>query len=319
VWARPEPPEPAAPEPAAAEPTVPMWPPPAEPTAPLAPPPGSAPPPTFTYDAPASSPPAEPPRRGVYLPRWLTIVLALVLVAAIGYVIGAVTAPGGSSSSSASKSPANNSPTTTLPSGPSNPAVTQQLQQIGLQQGDLTSSVSLTLIPGGDQVSGQTTLDLCNGTFPSESLRRSRLQVAAVDNQGDAPISTEAVQYTDAAATQQAFSELQKVAANCPSGPVTSPVGEATVSTKFNAAPDGSWPTVAGVDRLAYDFVTTDNTGQSQHSVAVYLRRGKVLLAVYFSQPDGAQTAFNGQTTIQGIVNVLENRLAMAPTSLVGS
>jgi hypothetical protein len=175
----------------------------------------------------------------------------------------------------------------------------------------------LTLIPSGNSVSGAPTLDLCNGTYASEAMRKTRLQLAAVDAQGNATMSTEAVQYVDTAATEQAFTELQATAAKCPSTPVQSPVGETTVTTKFNPAPDGSWPQVATVDRQAYDFVTTDASGRTQHSVAVYLRRGRVLMGIYFPQPDGTQSAVAGEKTIAGIVNVLANRMAQLPASLV--
>jgi hypothetical protein len=160
-------------------------------------------------------------------------------------------------------------------------------------------------------------LDLCNGTYASESERRTRLQVAAVDAEDNTTLSTEAVQYVDAAATEQAFAELREVAAKCPATPVPSPVGETTVTTKFNPAPDGSWPEVAGVDRQAYDFVTSSTLGQTQDSVAVYLRRGRVLMGIYFPNPDGAQSPVAGQTTIAGIVNVFANRMAQLPESVV--
>jgi hypothetical protein len=181
------------------------------------------------------------------------------------------------------------------------------------------STLSVVLIPGGDQVQGETTLDLCNGTFPSEALRTARRQVAAVDAQGVAVLSTEAVLYRDPAASAQAFAELRSVAAHCPSTPVTSPVGEPTVTTHFNAAPDASWPQTPGVERVAYDFNTTDQAGgQALHSVAVYLRHGRALLAVYFSRPDAAQPAISGQTTLGGIVNVFAERLAQLPSSVTG-
>ncbi len=191
------------------------------------------------------------------------------------------------------------------------------LSNIGLRQSDLTSSVSLELIPGGNRVSGAPTLDLCNGTYPSESQRKARLQLAAVDAQGNAALSTEAVMYSNAPATEQAFSELQATAAKCPRSPVESPVGEPTVATTFNSAPDGSWPHVANVDRLAYDFVTTDGSGQSQHSIAVYLRHGRVLMGIYFPQPDSAQGAVAGQPTIPRIVDLFASRLAELPDSVV--
>jgi hypothetical protein len=155
-------------------------------------------------------------------------------------------------------------------------------------------------------------LDLCNGSYPSESLRVARLQDAAIDGTGRAVLSTEAVEYKNAAATAQAFRELKHVAATCPTGPVVSPVGEPTSTTKFLAAPDADWPRVDSVDRVAFRFTTTDASGQSQRSVAVYLRRDRFLLGIYFPRPDGAQPAIRGQTTVEGIVNLFATRLAHA-------
>ena len=174
------------------------------------------------------------------------------------------------------------------------------------------------MIPRGNRVTGAATLDLCNATYPSESERKSRLQVAGVDSQGNVALSTESVLYSNAAATEQAFTELEAAAANCPSSPVPSPVGEPTTTTKFNSAPDGSWAQVEGVDRLAFDFVTTDDQGGDPvQSVAVYLRRGRALMGLYFPRPDSAQSAVAGQTTIAGIVNVFAERMAHLPDSVV--
>ena len=89
------------------------------------------------------------------------------------------------------------------------------------------------------------------------------------------------------------------------------------MKTTFNPAPDAAWPQTPTVDRLAYDFTTTDDQGQTQHSVAVYLRRGSFLMGVYFPTPTGTQVAVDGQTTIPGIVTVFANRLAKLPPSAV--
>ena len=82
-------------------------------------------------------------------------------------------------------------------------------------------------------------------------------------------------------------------------------------------APDGSWPQVATVDRVAFDFVATDASGQSHHMIAVYLRRGRALMGIYFPQPDGPQAPVDGQTTIAGIVNVFATRMANLAASAV--
>ena len=199
---------------------------------------------------------------------------------------------------------------------PSDPSASV-LSGLVVTQSDVASTETVRPLPGGSEVTGQPTLDLCNASFPSESLRTARLQVAAIDDQGNGVLSTEAVLYSNPAATAQGFAELKQAAARCPSGPVVSPVGEPTTATRFNPAPDGAWPAVPGVERLAYDFVTTDDSGQTQHSVAVYLRRGRVLMGVYFPRPDGAQPAVRGQTSMAGIVNLFATRMAQLSTAVV--
>jgi hypothetical protein len=199
---------------------------------------------------------------------------------------------------------------------PSDPAAAA-LSALVLHQADVAANLTVAAIPGGTRVTGAATLDLCNGTFPSERLRTARLQVATVDAHGNGTLSTEAVLYSTPAGTAQAFSELKSVAAKCPASPVVSPVGEPTVTTRFNPAPDRSWPQVATVERLAFDFVSTDQSGQAQHATAVYLRRGRVLMGVYFARPDGPQSAVDGQTTIAGVVNVFATRMARLPASTV--
>jgi hypothetical protein len=191
------------------------------------------------------------------------------------------------------------------------------LTQLVVQPGDVGLGQTVGLLRGGNRVVGQPTLDLCNGTFPSEALRAARLQVAEVDGGGTSVLSTEAVLYQSGAATTQAFAELQKVAAQCPSTPVVSPQGEPTIQTKFAPAPDAAWPQTATVQRLAYDFVTTDDTGQTQHSIAVYLHRGRAFIGVYFPHPDGSQPPVQSKTSIPDIVSVFASRLAALPDAVV--
>jgi hypothetical protein len=166
-------------------------------------------------------------------------------------------------------------------------------------------------------VAGETTLDLCNGAYPSESSRSARLQVVAGNGQGDVVLSTEAVLYRAAADTSQAFAELRKVAAACPSTPVRSPTGGPTVQTTFSPPPDGAWAQTPTVERLAYDFVTTNDQGQTQHFITVYLRRGRAFLGVYFSQPDGPQAPVAGKASVPDIVAVFASRLARLPDAAV--
>ncbi len=268
-----------------------------------------------------SSPPPSGRRRG------FVVVLSLVLVAALA---AAITIASNSGTKRRTVAPI---PPLTVPSGPSSPSTTSPpavssdpsasvLTQLVVTQADVPSADVVGLIPGGNMVTGQVTLDLCNGTYASEALRTARRQVDVADPTGQTLFSTEAVLYHNAASTTQAFTELQARAANCPQQLLPPPPGEAglpNTKTTFNAKPDGSWPNTPSVDRLAYDFTSTDQQGTATHSIAVYVRRGRVLMGLYFANPDQAQAAVSGQTTVPGIVTVFEKRIAALPSSVVNA
>jgi hypothetical protein len=280
-----------------------------------------------------------PPRRrkGPVIAGVAALVVAVLISGSIGFAIDAhshkkanaqspslqfpfgpgVTAP----TPTPSPSP---SPTTTVPgAGVSHDPDRQVLGSIVVRQGDVSTSRSVLLIPQGNLLT-EPTLDLCNGTFPSEHLRTARLQVADVDaaTGQTTSLSTEAVLYRNAAASEQAFTELRTISASCPHRPVVSPVGEPTATTVFNTPPDGAWANVPTVERQAYSFVSTTVATALQPasraaSVAVYLRRGRALLGLYFDQPSGAQPVVAGQRTIEGIVGVFEARMAKLPAKVV--
>jgi hypothetical protein len=193
------------------------------------------------------------------------------------------------------------------------------LGQLILRQSDVAPGSTVQLLDHGADLS-VATLDLCNGTFPTESQRTARRQVGLSDAQTQSTLrmSTEAILYRVPSVGVQALRELHDVAEKCPSTPVKSPVGETTQTTTFRPAPDGAWPRTANVERRAYDFVSVDaDSGRSSHSIAVYLRRGRALMGIYFSNPDSAQTAVDGRTTIPDIVHGFESRMAKLPNAVV--
>ena len=256
---------------------------------------------------PVAVPPAAPENKGWLPTGRALVVLGLVAGLVFGFSIAfAVTRLRGRTSPPkpvAQPAPQTVPATTQPPSLPADPAASA-LAGLVVRQADVPQGVTVQLITGGNEVSGQPTLDLCNATFPSEALRTARLQVAVTDGQANDVLSTEAVLYQDAGATAQGFTELRGAAASC--------------QTPFNPAPDVAWPKVATVERLAFDFSSTDLSGQAQRNVAVYLRRGRALMGLYFYAPDGAQLAVAGQTTIPAIVNVFATRMAQLPSSIVG-
>jgi hypothetical protein len=207
-------------------------------------------------------------------------------------------------------------PSPSAPSGSTDPSA-PLLAGLIVTDADVAPALTVAGLPDGNSLN-QPTLDLCNGTFPSEGMRTARLQVAAVDRQNQTLLSTEAVLYSSGAGATAAFNELRKVAAQCPPGPVDSPVGEPTVTTHFGPAPDAAWPPVPSVERLAFAFDTTNATGETSHSVAVFLRRGRALLGLYFSRPD-RPPAVQGRTSLADIVNLFAGRLAKLPVAAVST
>jgi hypothetical protein len=209
-------------------------------------------------------------------------------------------------------------PNPTAPSQSRDPSA-GLLASLIVSDADVGPTQSVSGLRGGNGLSVPT-LDLCNGTFPSETQRTARLQVAAVDAQGETALSTEAVLYGSGAGTAAAFNELRDTAANCPSDkPVDSPVGLPPVTTRFGPPPDTDWPQVASVERLAYAFETVGDDGERSQSVAVYLRRGRALLGVYFSHTDAPTAVVEGKTALGDIVTIFANRLAKLPVAAIST
>ena len=287
-------------------PAAPQWVPPTAGTATVTPSRAAvAPPPP---PQPASAPPRSERLRSAAL-------LAAGLVVGFLVVLWVVNAVAGTSRSTRPAAARPVTPTAPAPTPiPADPAQSA-LANIVVQPADVAATFTVGPVLGGRQVSGQPSLDLCGANFASESLRTARLQVSAVDTVGTEVLSTEAVRYVSAGATAQAFAELREAAAGCPTTPVASP-GEPAVATRFNPAPDTAWPQVSTVERLAFDFVATDTSGETQHVIGVYLRRGRVLEGVYFLRPDGSQSPVAGQTSVADIVGVFAGRIAQLPAAV---
>jgi hypothetical protein len=262
---------------------------------------------TSDAESQASSEQSAPRRDGRKIVA-LALVLAL-LGLATGYVATVAVLDRDTNSKATASPPAPGSPAT--PTDPDAAA----LGGLIMQQGDVPRDDTVMLVNNGTDAVHTATLDLCNGKYPSEAQRTARRQVVVDGPNLTTGISTEAVLYHKAAGSQQAFRELRAVTAACPPRPVTSPVGEPTITTKFNAPPDKDWPSTPAVERLAYDLTTIEQ-GQPSRTIAVYLRRGRVLMGVYFPS-SGVQTAVTGKTTIPAIVEVFAQRMASLPASVV--
>jgi hypothetical protein len=274
--------------------------------------------------APTAEPSVGPSGRGPVV----SVVAALVVVSlVVGFGVATLVlnardtgspVAAGPAPTTPPSTPGATAPATTAPRVPADPNE-NVLGSLILRQSEVPTTDTVQLLQHGADLT-IATLDLCNGTYPSEVLRTARRQVALTDAGSLLQMSTEAVLYRDVKAGEQAFGELQSVAAACPSTPVVSPANEDTATTVFRPAPDKKWVRTPSVERLAYDFVATSaSTGLPQHSVAVYLRRGRALIGLYFSNPDAPQHRVAGRSTIAGIVGLFESRLAAVPARDIGA
>jgi len=95
------------------------------------------------------------------------------------------------------------------------------LTSLILKPAQVGAGYRVALIPGGRQVKGQVTLDLCGFTFRSENLRTARIQVAYRRPGSAVQLSNEVVRYRPGG-TAMAMRELGHAVAHCPRGPVPS-------------------------------------------------------------------------------------------------
>ena len=155
----------------------------------------------------------------------------------------------------------------------------QTVSGVVLRPAQVASDVTLRRLPGGNQVAGQVTLDLCGHSFRSEALRLARLQVAYT--RGGIPVaSNEVVAYKPGGATS-ALGELRTAIAHCPAGYVSSNVpgtGQLKNNIQRIVVP-GSLPgSIAFLDRI-----TQKLNGKTTRfdAILVFQARRNVLSGVY--------------------------------------
>lgn len=131
------------------------------------------------------------------------------------------------------------------------------------------------VIPGGDQVAGQVTLDLCGGGYASEGMRIARLQV--VFKRGPTVLSNEVVEYAPGGA-QLAYQELRRRVSSCPKTPVAMPEqGAPSVLFRLVSLPrHRSWATMSVAVRA-----TETADGRSGTGIGIYQFVGNWMSTVY--------------------------------------
>lgn len=193
------------------------------------------------------------------------------------------------------------------------PSDADVLAAVSLTADDAAQSALFQPYDGGDQVVGQTSLDLCDADFPSEALRVGRNQVGIGRVTAPEWVSSEAILYPGPAQAEQAMSELARAAATCPESPVTRGADDPGRTWSFAAAPDAGWPTEPGVQRQAYAFTVTEADGSTRQATAIYLQRDRMVLALYSSPPDAASAVVRNSPDAQRFAEVMTRRLLAVP------
>jgi hypothetical protein len=163
------------------------------------------------------------------------------------------------------------------------------LDKIVLQGSQIAHGYKLAVYPGGSSFIGETTLDLCGGSYPSENLRTGRLQVSYAHPKKTVDISNEVVTYVSGGA-QQALAEVSKVAHTCSTKSVIQKRG--VVTTTFHATPvhDPNLPH----STVAVKLVIKQTDGKkhvTQTGIAIYQVKGNTLSGVYTFATKGTSFA----------------------------
>jgi hypothetical protein len=202
-----------------------------------------------------------------------------------------------------------------LAAGLAPPTDVELLEAVSLTEQDASDVAVFQPYEGGDQTVGRTSLDLCFGDFPSEDRRTGRNQVGIGDLAGTTWVSSEAILYADPAQAQAAMAELVSAREDCPDEPVTRRDGTGDpVTWTFQDPPDATWPEAPGVTRQAYAFTTTDAEGGQTIGTATYLQRGRMILALYVTPPEGPEVAIRNAPDAARFTEVMTNRLRALDT-----
>ena len=198
------------------------------------------------------------------------------------------------------------------------PQKSSAMDSIGLQPGDIGGSLTIATIPDGNTL-GAPTLDFCDGTYPSEMLRVSRLQKAAYDANGNfVGLSSEVVVYQNKAAAQQALAEAIAARKSCPTNkPFTSKDGH-ELSFGFHSAPGPVKTPLVDADSRLIVHTTMSVDGVKRRAFLVYQIYGRVLAALYVSEEGSKPFDQAALDSFYALAGDFADRLRSASRTLTG-
>jgi hypothetical protein len=159
-------------------------------------------------------------------------------------------------------------------------ANTALLQRVVLRAAQVGVGYTRSLIPDGNGLAGQTTLDFCGFGYASESLRSARLQDAYTRTGSSFDASNEVVTYTGSGANE-ALTEIQRASTACPNGLVSHPPSGMSDLIRHTAVVSDRRLSHGAVAILQTQTAIVKGTRLIENTMAVYQARGDVLSCVY--------------------------------------
>jgi hypothetical protein len=205
-----------------------------------------------------------------------------VCLLAVSLVTGCGSSVSGKGASSSI--PAPSTPAAASSSASATPAeLGSALEQIALHAGDLATGFKLQLMPGGDKVDGQVTLDNCGFDFTTETHRVARRQYNVLASSADTGLSNELVAYDTPAQAAEAVTQWHTSAATCPHTPVHSTVsGEPDLLMKITQNKLDVATLPAATNALTVESGTAAGQG-TLYNVSILQVHGRYLDAMYLT------------------------------------
>jgi hypothetical protein len=193
-----------------------------------------------------------------------------------------------------------------------------------LQAGDVPSGLKVVLDDQGSSLS-VATLTYCAGSYASESSRQARRRDVVETTAGvRTGIATEAVLYATAADAEAALSELRGVSSSCPSPRTVTSGSSKLVFTAVPSTDVDATGFVPDADRVMVSTTVDDGTGAPYRVTRLWQRRGRVLVALYYSGATiaaGSTATFTTQDlgNVKALGTTLAQRLAALEPAVVAT
>lgn len=215
-------------------------------------------------------------------PVGIAVALAIVVVVAFGSflawrALNSRSAPVASAVNDTISAPAG--------PGPSPSAQGPVLETVALQPTDLQNGYHTKLVPEGDQVAGQVTLDNCGYTFTTEAHRVARRQYEVLDATGrDAGLGNEVVAYDTPANAALAMQQWHQAAMSCPNHPVTLTVAGVQRLTEHITHDEMDAPSLpVATNVVTAESISSPSIG-TKYLITVIQVHGRILDAIYARQ-----------------------------------